>query len=562
MGKRFWVISSFMATSLFAILCVAGSTYAANNASVGFYANVSSDTTLAVEIDSETAERVVMNLAPNPGTIAFQDSNDVDITVVSNNRTGYYLAMSTTSSNLTNTADDTLHISSLDATNTTGYTTSNFPANSWGYSIKTGNNYGNYFGIGDYVVLQNASTPAQSTSTIKFATKVDSTLPSGVYTTSILFTIIAKPSLYMQDVALWKDSVRTGESVQAIDNRDMKSYWVTRIKTDPAIPDGRAECTGTGSERVCTQLWMTQNLDLDLDSTRTYTHADTDLGWTDGDADATWRPVHSTMNNIQTIYDTIISEANAESATMEVSYSDTVDKFYYYGGGNDYRTLALDECMALLGINANDCYHFSAGNHYSGTTAAAINTRRGNNVHYITETPGMYDAFPNSVCPAGWKLPQGLSSASDYSDFDYLLYYNNVIAAHGNTYVIEDNDPPYQDHYGPYVNSVGYATHLHDDSNTETDGHYNISAYPLWFTHSGFMTLGPEATAMTLYEPAERAGYLTGNSFYVENAAGLHSTGETQDAFGIYHLHTCSDCVAPADIAQYTDLLSVRCIAR
>lgn len=562
MGKRFLAITALTATCFFAVSCVANTANAANSGQIKIAANVTTDTTLSIMIDSVAGENVVMTLAPNPGTTAFQDSSDVDITVTSNNRTGYYLVMSTTSNDLINTADDTLHISGVDPANTTGYTSATLPVNSWGYSLKTGNNYSNFLGVGVGVALQEANAPAQDTTTIKFGTKVDSTLPSGVYTTSIVFTTITKPSLYMQDVALWKDSVGVGESVQAIDNRDMKSYWVTRIETDPSIPDGRAECTGTGSERVCTQLWMTQNLDLDLDSTRTYTHADTDLGWTDGDADATWRPVHSTMNNIQTIYDTIISEANAESATMEVSYSDTVDKFYYYGGGNDYRTLALDECMALLGINANDCYHFSAGNHYSGTTAVAINTRRGNNAHYITETPGMYDAFPNSVCPAGWKLPQGLSSASDYSDYDYLLYYNNVIAAHGNTYVIEDNDPPYQDHYGPYVNSVGYATHLHDDSNTETDGHYNISAYPLWFTHSGFMTLGPEATAMTLYEPAERAGYLTGNSFYAENAAGVHSTGETEDAFGIYHLHTCSDCVAPADIAQYTDLLSVRCIAR
>jgi len=548
MGKRFWVISSFMATSLFAILCVAGSTYAANNASVGFYANVSSNTTLAVEIDSETAERVVMNLAPNPGTTAFQDSNDVDITVVSNNRTGYYLAMSTTSSNLTNTADDTLHISSLDATNTTGYTTSNFPANSWGYSVKTGNNYGNYFGIGDYVVLQNASAPAQSTSTVKFATKVDSTLPSGVYTTSILFTIIAKPSLYMQDVALWKDSVRTGESVQAIDNRDMKSYWVTRIETDPAIPDDRAECTGTGNDRVCTQLWMTQNLDLDLDSTRTYTHADTDLGWTDGDAGATWQPDVSTKNDLSTF-----------GESWEDSYSDSAELFYYYPGGDVFRALTQSECEAMLGLNSADCYHYHAGNHYYEVAAIAGWALRGDGTYYLTNeniaTP--YYTNPNSVCPAGWKLPRGLTSENDYSDFDYLLYYNNVSAAHGNTYITKYVGQ----YYYPYVESVGYATHLHDNEEIATDGRYNNASYPLWFTHAGIVSYSQNDGNYFVYEPAERAGYLTSNTVFIEN--GSHMSNGDFDYNGLYHYHTCADCIAPADITEWGDTgWSVRCIAR
>ena len=556
MGRRILASATIVLTGILAFVLVSSSSVHATP--ISFSAYVATTSTLSVEIDSATAENVVMDLAPNPGSTAFQDSNDIDITVTSNNRTGYYLTMSTTSNNLTNTADDTLHISSLDATNTTGYTTSNFPVNSWGYAVKTGNNYGNYFGVGDYVILQNAGAPATNTSTIKFATKVDSTLPSGVYTTSILFTTIAKPSLYMQDVAYWKDSVRTGESIQAIDNRDMKSYWVTRIETDPSIPDERADCTGTGNDRVCTQLWMTQNLDLDLDSTKTYTHTDTDLGWSDGDAGVTWQPPYSTTSSLEDIHIYVIHDESSE-----VSFSYNEEKFYYYGGGNDYRTLTQSECETLLGYNSAECYHFHGGNHYTGSTASAVSALKGDGTPTVSEEDGeiIYFQLPNSVCPAGWKLPQGLSSASDYSDFDYLLYYNSVTAAHGNTYILEDLPPSY-DYYQPYVDSVGYATHLYGDANTETDGHHNISAYPLWFVHAGILSFSSYDGSLTLYEPAKRAGYLTGNHFYLKNGIGQHSTGEAHDAYGIYHMHTCEDCVAPADVGQYVNLYSVRCIAR
>jgi hypothetical protein len=89
---------------------------------------------------------------------------------------------------------------------------------------------------------------------------------------------------YMQDFGtsmtaadfsgVW-NSMREGLQYQLIDNRDNKTYWVSK-QTDGMI-------------------WMTQNLDLNLSASMTYTHANTDLGW-GTDSTTTWRPSASTLS--------------------------------------------------------------------------------------------------------------------------------------------------------------------------------------------------------------------------------------------------------------------------
>ena len=61
----------------------------------------------------------------------------------------------------------------------------------------------------------------------------------------------------MQDVANWKDSLQLEESVQAIDRRDAKTYWVTKLQ------DGH--------------IWMTQNLDFDIEANTVLDSNTTDL---------------------------------------------------------------------------------------------------------------------------------------------------------------------------------------------------------------------------------------------------------------------------------------------
>ena len=226
------------------------------------------------------------------------------------------------------------------------------------------------------------------------------------------------PKRYMQDVAEWKDDLGINESTLATDRRDNKVYWVTKLETDPSIPDDRADCTGTGSERVCTQLWMTQNLDLDLDSTKTYTHADTDLGWTDNDENVVWVP-ESTLTDQNTY---------TNSNTRDQSYTGSGRYYYTSGTTRDDTSLTLAGCIAR-GHTEYDCRHYQIGNFYNYYAATALGATSGGS--QVPVSNNSYTVAPNSVCPAGWKLPTGYAEDGTNSDLDYLLYHNGITSTYG-----------------------------------------------------------------------------------------------------------------------------------
>ena len=113
-----------------------------------------------------------------------------------------------------------------------------------------------------------ASTTGSSFSTT-YAVYASTTQPAGTYNGQVRY-LLAHPSVspniqYMQDVANWKDELGINETALALDRRDYKAYWVTKLE------DGH--------------IWMTQNLAIDLSFTdalgntvmRTFTSEDTDL---------------------------------------------------------------------------------------------------------------------------------------------------------------------------------------------------------------------------------------------------------------------------------------------
>jgi len=223
---------------------------------------------------------------------------------------------------------------------------------------------------------------------------------------------IAKDSvdLYMQDIDTWKDSLAINESVKAKDKRDGKAYWVTKLLTDPDIPDDRADCIENEEERVCTQIWMTQNLDFDMWANTTYTHEDTDLGWSDGEATTVLTPTYTTAVNYNT--------------SMMFGY-DPGNVYIYNSGTTDGDTTynSLTDCTNA-GHSVSDCEHYHVGNVYSFEAATASYATLDGNPIVVEEE--QYKTMPNSICPAGWRLPEGPSSARGHSDFDYLFYGNNV----------------------------------------------------------------------------------------------------------------------------------------
>ena len=446
MGRKSIALATTSLTFILTLITIiAGNASAAgeSSASLNLAAYVKTTTAITVEINSQATNTVAVNVIPASG-VAFKESDEATITIASNNRTGVQANMIVDSPNLVNSDDNSYYISSL-AESANGYTPNNFPANTWGIAVKENGTYSNYYGLSTGITpMFSNSTAATTTQAFKIGTKVDTSLIPGEYSTSVRIAVVPNPSLYMQDVMYWKDSVAIGESIQVIDNRDMKTYWVTRIETDPSIPDGRADCTGTGNDRVCSQLWMTQNLDLELSTEdEEYTHYNTDLGWTTGDKDVVWTPQSDTVQNAGQFY----------WGDFERSYN--FGEVYYYPSATG-TTAALWNCVDA-GYSESECKHYHAGNIYNHYTAVAKNATSNGNP--ISETETEYSIAPNSICPAGWKLPVGMTAANGYTDYDYVLYQNGIIANHA-----------------AYRQDAGYA---------EETGFDDVRSEPFWLVTAG-----------------------------------------------------------------------------
>jgi hypothetical protein len=228
---------------------------------------------------------------------------------------------------------------------------------------------------------------------------------------------------YMQEVELWKKYMTMGQSVKAIDNRDGKKYWVTKLQTNPNLADSRADCVGVGSARVCTQIWMTQNLDLELAANmRQYDHTNTDLGISTNSPNTVWIPKVTTVNSSSSLSNTL---------TEERSYN-YGDYYFYTSGGtsNDYAYSSLSACTSA-GHTQSECEHYHGGNLYNFYATAALGATNADESISVSKT--QYSNAPNSICPTGWRLPVGAAS-SGYSDFDYLLYQNGITTNHNGTY--------------------------------------------------------------------------------------------------------------------------------
>ncbi|MBQ9171733.1 hypothetical protein IJ162_01315 [Candidatus Saccharibacteria bacterium] len=200
---------------------------------------------------------------------------------------------------------------------------------------------------------------------------------------------------YMQDFGtsmtaidfsgVW-NSMREGLQYQLIDNRDNKTYWVSK-QTDGMI-------------------WMTQNLDLNLSASMTYTHANTDLGW-GTDSTTTWRPSASTLS-VSYAANGIINSWTDSKSPVSVDpgnvYWDnskwsnsSYDGLYFMG-----RSYGSPAQFATTAWTSNGT-HGHVGNYYNFAAATATN----NSGSYTLDTFSYPDSAPqNSICPAGWRLPK------------------------------------------------------------------------------------------------------------------------------------------------------------
>ena len=385
---------------------------------------------IGLSTDSLTIDNLV------PGTTS--DSNTVSVTVSSNTPYGYVLSAgvgSTLSTDPYYNTSDLVHDNSTTQVPTTNKFSSISTSasleslttdNTWGYSTSTdgGTNWSTYSGLShaETKPLLDISDPAQpSTIDFKIAARSASTQASGTYNNVITFYAVGKAApAYMQEPEVIKTRLKNvGDELQAIDQRDGKEYWVRKMA------DGN--------------IWMTQNLDLELDSTKTYTPADTDIS-------ANWQPERSTVEFIMG------NRFNGWKQNAFRPYSASPGELYVYIiSGTEYeKYTSMADCQDAH----PDCdAHSHVGNYYNWPAAVAGNTH----AYYLTY---QYRDAPGSICPAGWRLPKitGNDSITSNSEWGGLLVGESIIA-----------------------NPV-------DDGQSYSSGGFNRShTAPLWLTWSGYI---------------------------------------------------------------------------
>ncbi|MBQ3353502.1 hypothetical protein IJG89_04180 [Candidatus Saccharibacteria bacterium] len=383
-----------------------------------------------------------------PGTSA--DSNIINVTATSNNSTGYVITA--TVGNGTHSApsynNTSLNHSNGTDTFSSVATSANLASlstdNTWGYSLSTdnGSTWSNYSGLPIYTAASGKelfSTNTNGTNTIKFkiGAKASASQPSGEYTNVINFTVTSNAvdnTLYMQDVATWGSTVTAGNEVEAVDNRDGKTYTVARLA------DGN--------------LWMTQNLDFDI------VDGGADLDDSNTDVPSNWADAGN------------LTDTYAANDTTWDGYTDQPES--YDPGDLCWNGTIAPDYSGTLSTYAEACgsdKHYHIGNYYNWTAAVAM----ADSSSYTTDNTDVNQ----SICPAGWTLPKSGSNTSSGS-FAYLV--NQASLTSGTSGNIHTS--PYYFVYGGYWYGSSYDVGGY--------GYYwssvvyvDYAAYHLYFTRDG-----------------------------------------------------------------------------
>ena len=404
-----YILYIVVITILFSLMITIDNSYINNNVSaLDYSSNVdigfTFNPTLSVNISS--SDLVISNL--KPGTT--EDSNSINVSVATNAAYGYNLSATVGSNTYNNTSLNNIN-SSDNNDNNNNNDSSNYAFNSiatnadlpnlttnntWGYSYKLSNDssWSNYSGLPLFSSSNNKTlldkyTESEDIINFKIAAKASNTQPSGTYSNVINFNAVsyAVPmsladsyayfgaELYhgyykMQDMTTRIcQTTEAPSELQVIDVRDDKVYWIAKLA------DGNC--------------WMTQNLDLDLtsnpeaDNYAALTSENTDLNDTtspayqDGytvseDGTITWVPERDTI---------IGTESNGS--------------FTFDGWENDYNN-PYSADIGKTYINESIGNHGLAGNYYNWPAVIASNDAGSFTTPQIA---------PNSICPAGWRMP-------------------------------------------------------------------------------------------------------------------------------------------------------------
>ena len=355
--------------------------------------NVSIQPSLAVTIPSNT---VSLNL--NPFTTPFNTAS-LPVTVSTNNPTGFNLTMSSTDTNLTlRSGSET--IPTL-ATNTDGYSESDFTTNAWGYKLSTATNY-SPFALSNQLLVTDAPTNA-TTSTVTFAAKADSTKPAGTYELAIDFTAVANPLPTPTMQNLDPSLCVTDAPITVVDSRDNQKYKVQRLA------DGKC--------------WLLDNLRLDLTNETIINELSS--------ANTNIDPDDET--NILTSLKSGNRAAGSRYATAGLTRTNWSDSEYSYsaplvnvGGsvtsGDNMNTWTGDYTPDTVAPVTYGLGSGKIGAYYNYCAASAGSYCYGNGNNASSSSGDV----TSDICPAGWKMPSGEMLYSESMTGDYYSLANAI----------------------------------------------------------------------------------------------------------------------------------------
>ena len=279
---------------------------------------------------------------------------------------------------------------------------------------------------------------------------------------------------FMQNVAEWKEQMlpHEGDSIQAIDQRDGKKYWVTRLA------DGN--------------VWMTQNLDLDLISD---VNAENYVALTSNNTDlSTDESVYTASNTIYALkgagdtygytYENGIATWIPERTT--IAYNQLNNTNWQNSKTDPYSWDRLETSGTNAGqpvhpdTNVPD-EHGLAGNYYNWTASLASNDSTN-----ATGNP------TNSICPKGWRLTNVTNK-----EFGNLLVQYNIISTNTSSSYIENvssvnsmGASPLYFVRGGYVNGGSLIISGSDGSYWFSTFYGSSNAYGLYYNSSNVLPQG------------------------------------------------------------------------
>ena len=295
-----------------------------------------------------------------------------------------------------------------------GLTSTEFTANTWGYSLASGtaepSDTTRYQAVpaetGSTAVITKDTPVDTDTYSLMFGAKVDTSLPSGTYSNQVVVSAVANPAYVpifdgiqtMQEMtgAICADAAEN-DTAQLTDTRDGKKYWVTKLA------DGNC--------------WMTQNLDLDLGVKDGNTDT-TVLTPADSDVSNNWTPPRSTEPA-----GTITSaDINTETYSWDLGMyvKSNPDGYSDNCGGPSIKGLSDSACTSAGWTDVSSMTPMA-----NDTTNEVISTDNNTyNAHYLVGnlyqwnaatagTGGTISNYANatdSICPKGWRLPTSTSS--------------------------------------------------------------------------------------------------------------------------------------------------------